>query len=63
MLSERCHLVREASRRVGGLPGLMGPGCTDHELGRRLEAQGVPEPAIERSGAVGCFSGTKAVVV
>lgn len=53
-------LVHEPLRRMGRLSGLMGPGCTGHELGLWLEAQGVPEPVVERSGAIGYFRGTKA---
>ncbi|MFB9313097.1 class I SAM-dependent methyltransferase [Nocardioides plantarum] len=52
-------LLHEPLRRVGRLSGLMGPGCTSAELVHWLQAQGVPDPVIERSGAIGYFRGVK----
>ena len=49
----------EPIRRVGRLAGLLGPGCTGEEVVRWLAAQGVPDPALQRSGAIGYFRGVK----
>ena len=49
----------EPIRRVGRLAGLLGPGCTGDEIVRWLSAQGVTDPVLERSGAIGYFRGVK----
>lgn len=52
-------LRHEPLRRVGRLAGLMGPGCTGAELVHWLHARGVPDPVVDRSGAIGYFRGVK----
>jgi SAM-dependent methyltransferase len=52
-------LRHEPLRRVGRLAGLLGPGCTGDEVVLWLAAQGILEPALERSGAIGYFRGLK----
>ncbi len=52
-------LRHEPIRRVGRAAGLLGPGCTGDEVVRWLSAQGVLEPTLERSGAIGYFRGVK----
>lgn len=49
----------EPIRRAGRLAGLLGPGCTGDEVVHWLLAQGVEEPVLERSGAIGYFRGVK----
>jgi SAM-dependent methyltransferase len=49
----------EPLRRVGRLAGLLGPGCTGDEVGTWLSAQGILEPALDRSGAIAYFRGIK----
>jgi SAM-dependent methyltransferase len=50
----------EPIRRIGRLAGLLGPGCTGDEIVRWLSAQGVTDPVLDRSGAIGYFRGVKA---
>ncbi|HYH35197.1 MAG TPA: hypothetical protein VD814_08625, partial [Nocardioides sp.] len=52
-------LRHEHIRRVGRFAGLLGPGCTGEEVLRWLRAQGVSDPTLERSGAIGYFRGVK----
>lgn len=52
-------LQHEPLRRVGRLAGLMGPGCTGGELVSWFGARGVPDLVVERSGAIGYFTGSK----
>lgn len=52
-------LRHEHIRRVGRLAGLLGPGCTGDEVVSWLAAQGVVEPVLERSGAIGYFRGVR----
>ena len=49
----------EPIRRVGRLAGLLGPGCTGHEVTHWLAAQGVTGPTLERSGGIAYFRGVK----
>lgn len=53
-------LQHEPIRRVGRVAGLLGPGATGPEILSWLEAQGIPGPTLERSGAIGYFRGVKA---
>ncbi|CAN5502349.1 class I SAM-dependent methyltransferase [soil metagenome] len=53
-------LLHEPLRRMGRLSGLMGPGCTGHQVVSWLLGQGVREPELVRSGAMGYFRGVKA---
>lgn len=52
-------LRHEPLRRVGRAAGLMGPGCTGAELLAWLEAEGVGDLRLERSGAIGYVTGVK----
>ena len=52
-------LVHEPMRRVGRLSGLLGPGCTGPEVLAWLGAQGIEDPTLELSGAMGYFRGVK----
>ncbi len=49
----------EPLRRTGRLAGLLGPGCTGHDLERWLVGQGIADVALETSGAIGYFRGVK----
>ncbi|GAA4814677.1 class I SAM-dependent methyltransferase [Nocardioides caeni] len=46
-------------RGVGRTAGLLGPGCTGHDLEAWLAGQGIHDVVLERSGAVGYFRGVK----
>ncbi|HYG93139.1 MAG TPA: methyltransferase domain-containing protein [Nocardioides sp.] len=46
-------------RRAGRLAGLLGPGCTGPQVVGWLEAQGVADVVLDRSGAIGYFRGVK----
>ncbi|QCW49663.1 methyltransferase domain-containing protein [Nocardioides dongxiaopingii] len=52
-------IVHEPLRRVGRLAGLIGPSCTGPELLGWLRAEGVRDPVLELSGAIGYFRGVK----
>ena len=52
-------LRHEPMRRGGRLAGLLGPGCTGPEVLHWLQARGVPDPTLERSGAMAYFRGVK----
>lgn len=53
-------LQHEPLRRIGRLAGLMGPGCTGHEVRHWLTARGVGDVTVASSGAIGYFRGVKA---
>lgn len=46
-------------RRAGRIAGLLGPGCTSHDLEAWLAGQGIADVVIERSGAIAYFRGVK----
>ncbi|KRB80320.1 hypothetical protein ASE01_02205 [Nocardioides sp. Root190] len=46
-------------RKVGRVAGLLGPGCTQHDLEGWFAGQGIADVVIERSGAIGYFRGVK----
>lgn len=46
-------------RKVGRIAGLLGPGCTSHDLDGWLAGQGIADVVIEKSGAIGYFRGVK----
>jgi SAM-dependent methyltransferase len=50
----------EPMRRAGRLAGLIGPSATGPQVLAWLEAQGITDPTLDRSGAIGYFRGTKA---
>lgn len=52
-------LHHEPLRRVGRFAGLLGPGCTGTQLTSWLEAQGMADVVLQRSGAIGYFRGVK----
>ncbi|GAB2771350.1 class I SAM-dependent methyltransferase [Nocardioides salsibiostraticola] len=52
-------LRHEPMRRFGRLGNLLGPGCTGPEITAWLAGQGIIEPTLERSGAMGYFRGSK----
>lgn len=52
-------LHHEPARRIGRAAGLLGPGCTGPELTGWLEAEGMTDVALDRSGAIGYFRATK----
>ncbi len=52
-------LRHEPMRRVGRLAGLLGPGCDGIEIVQWLHGQGVAQPLLSRSGAMGYFRGVK----
>lgn len=46
-------------RKAGRIAGLLGPGCTSHDLDGWLAGQGIADVVIEKSGAIGYFRGVK----
>lgn len=46
-------------RKAGRIAGLLGPGCTSHDLEGWLAGQGIADVVIEKSGAIGYFRGVK----
>lgn len=52
-------LHHEPMRRIGRLAGLLGPGCTGRRLESWLDAQGLADVVLDRSGAIGYFRGVK----
>lgn len=46
-------------RTVGRVAGLLGPGCTQHDLEGWFAGQAIADVVIERSGAIGYFRGVK----
>lgn len=52
-------LHHEPMRRIGRLAGLLGPGCTGRQLESWLDAQGLADVVLDRSGAIGYFRGVK----
>lgn len=46
-------------RKVGRVAGLLGPGCTQHDLEGWFAGQSIADVVIERSGAIGYFRGVK----
>lgn len=51
----------EPIRQVGRVAGLLGPGCTGHDLEGWLAGQGIADVVLQRSGAIGYFRGVKRV--
>lgn len=49
----------EPIRRIGRVAGLLGPGCTSHDLEGWLAGQGIADVVLEKSGAIGYFRGVK----
>ncbi len=49
----------EPLRQVGRVAGLLGPGCTTHDLERWFAEQDIADVVIERSGAIAYFRGVK----
>lgn len=52
--------LHEPVRRIGRLAGLLGPGCTGAEVVAWLEAEGVGDVTLARSGAIAYFRGVRA---
>ncbi len=52
-------LRHEPMRRIGRLGNILGPGCTGGEVQAWLRGQGIIEPTLVRSGAMGYFRGIK----
>lgn len=52
--------LHEPVRRIGRLAGLLGPGCTGPEVVAWLEAEGVGDVTLARSGAIAYFRGVRA---
>ncbi len=52
-------LHHEPMRRVGRAAGLLGPGCTGAQLVSWLDAQGMADVVLDRSGAIGYFRAIK----
>lgn len=46
-------------RKTGRIAGLLGPGCTSHDLEGWLAGRGIADVVIEKSGAIGYFRGVK----
>lgn len=46
-------------RKAGRIAGLLGPGCTSHDLDGWLAGQGIADVVVEKSGAIGYFRGVK----
>ena len=49
----------EPMRRLGRLAGLLGPGCTGEQVTGWLAGSGLPDAALEVSGALGYFRAVK----
>ena len=49
----------EPMRRAGRLAGLLGPGCTTHDVRRWLAREGVADVTLDVSGAMAYFRGVR----